>query len=57
MIADGKICRPYLWIDAYNQQTVPNEAGTIRARYDCGLFFISTPPTTLTTNIIQTITL
>lgn len=58
MIMDGKICRPYLWIDAYNQLTRTNEAGTITTRIDAGAcWFISTPPTTLTINIKQTITL
>ena len=45
MIADGKICRPYLWIDAYNQQTTPDVTGTILTRVDASNYYsISTPP-------------
>lgn len=45
MIKSGMIDRPYLWVDTYNQSVLANETGTIRARYDCGLFFITVPHT------------
>lgn len=46
MIRDGKIDRPYLWLDAYNQATKPDVAGTIMTRVDASNHYsITTPPT------------
>ena len=45
MIGDGKVDRPYLWIDAYNQAAVPGVAGTILTRVDASNHYsVSTPP-------------
>ena len=43
MIEKGMIDRPYLWVDTYNQSVSDGVTGTIRARYDCGLFFVTVP--------------
>lgn len=46
MIKDGKIDRPYLWVDTYNQSTKFGETGTIKARFDSNcMYFITVPHT------------
>ena len=43
MLLDGKINRPYLWIDTYHQRT-SDISGCIRARIDANnLFYVSVP--------------
>ena len=44
MIADGKVCAPYLWIDAYNQMAVPHVTGTILTRVDASNHYSVTAP-------------
>ena len=46
MIKDGKVDRPYLWLDAYNQAAVPSLTGTIMTRIDASNHYsVSVPHT------------
>ena len=46
MIKDGKIDRPYLWIDCYSDYAVPNVANTITAGIDFrNIYYITVPHT------------
>ena len=43
LMQSGKIDRPYLWIDTYNQ-CVSDIAGTLKARIDSNnMYFVSIP--------------
>jgi hypothetical protein len=42
LLASGKCYRGGQYIDLFNQAVFDGFTGTIRARYDAGIFFVST---------------